>query len=564
MAIKTEVLHFYITGEGYTGQMLDFFRSGEFHLFNEMLGDGNLTDVQKRQAFELRMVLTGTTKDGGDLNCHFIDEYPDFAKTLYYAIRTSFNGILNNEFKELSTLAEMCRTENPDRTVKLQKQLDKLAPIFKYFTVEELFTLCGKYALREEGYALADMPESEHSLNGVILKDGSFIECGYQDHQSLFPVLYKMGLSDTSSWMDSEEVIHISSGSLNGTVAHDLEYKWKDDAEYKITPAQVATIWRLKDHIRETYGSMGSNTCMQNLVRRYTIGTTDKGGKYGNLIFLKQYFPEIPLPHFSLNVEDFAGNDKIFMRTSPKNSMPGLLNSRIIKPTEHDVTKARNFMQLEFTKFADLHRDNKLNWFFQELLEGPNGVCHVRREPNCSDGPKFIFSYQMSSVQGDVVSGKVSTDRLSTELEAELTAIATKLFKEIQDDGIQLEFVSHNNKIYIVQLRLLENEFEKGLGEHVPDEYLCKGLTFSKGKGGDEIDVKDILIVSEDAKSEELIGKKALIVETNVEFSHILALAKSLRIPAMYGTGKVDFKGNTKVSFRAVTKNAYCCKHYTE
>ena len=465
----------------------------------------------------------------------------------------------------MRTLEEMCSTENPDRSIKLQKKLDKLAPIFKYFTVDELFKICLKYALQEEGYGLTDLPESEHSTNGVILKDGTFIECGYQDHINLFPVLFALGLSDSGSWTNSKEVIHISSASLNGDVAHDFGDRWRrGDEGFKITPEQVATVWRLKDHIREIYGSLGSNSCMQNLVRKYTIETSNAGGKYGNLMFLKQYFPEIPLPQFSLNVEDFAGKDKIFMRTSPNKSIPGLLNSRIIKPTEHDVTKARNFMELEFAKYIELHPDNKLNWFFQELLEGPNGVCHVRKEPNCGEGPEYLFSYQMSSVQGDVVNGKVSTERLSPELEAELTEIATKLFKEIQDDGIQLEFVSHNDTIYIVQLRLLENEFEKGLGEHTPSEYLCKGLTFSKGRGGDEYDVKDILIVSEDAKSEELIGKKALIVETNVEFSHILALAKSLRIPAMYGTGKVDFKGNTKVSFRAVTKYAYCCKPYKE
>ena len=54
-----------------------------------------------------------------------------------------------------------------------------------------------------------------------------------------------------------------------------------------------------------------------------------------------------------------------------------------------------------------------------------------------------------------------------------------------------------------------------------------------------------------------LKNKKALIVESMVEFSHILALSKALRIPSIYGTGPVDLSKYQNVSFSAITKHGY-------
>jgi hypothetical protein len=81
------------------------------------------------------------------------------------------------------------------------------------------------------------------------------------------------------------------------------------------------------------------------------------------------------------------------------------------------------------------------------------------------------------------------------------------------------------------------------------------GKTFSKGRG--TINVKDILVIDSDGESELLLGKKALIVKEDVEFSHILALSKALRIPSIYGTGDVDLPSEGDVDFIAYNKTGW-------
>lgn len=65
------------------------------------------------------------------------------------------------------------------------------------------------------------------------------------------------------------------------------------------------------------------------------------------------------------------------------------------------------------------------------------------------------------------------------------------------------------------------------------------------------------MIVDSDGVSELLIGKKALIVQGDVEFSHLLALSKALKIPSMYSTGKVDLSKYSKVKFISYNYEAW-------
>jgi hypothetical protein len=71
--------------------------------------------------------------------------------------------------------------------------------------------------------------------------------------------------------------------------------------------------------------------------------------------------------------------------------------------------------------------------------------------------------------------------------------------------------------------------------------------------------LEDILVVESDAESKELIGKKALIVKSNVEFSHILALSKTLCIPSMFATGELDLNvlEGKNLNFCAKNKSAF-------
>ena len=533
-------LHFYTTGEAFTELLEGYYRSGLFDLFDQLLGD-NLNEDQKKLAFRLRIKLTGSTQNDGDLSCHFLEEDPeDFAEKLYFAVKTSIKDILNEDLLELEWISEREEGKN-------------IKVLLKYISADEICYICRNQILKERGYEITEFPsvEEDRTINGVITKDGSFIECGYQDHINLFPILYRAGLSDTGDWTDSREVIHISSSQLGGYVIHNFEDRFSREGYY-ITPEQVQTLWRLKKWVSETRSSFGDNNIC-SLIRKYVVDQENLGGKYGNLKFLERFYPDIKLPRFSTNLDDFRDHEKVFIRTSPKHSLPGLLNSRVINTSEENYTKVKEEIINEFDQFKDVKENNEIHWFIQELLEGGNGVCHIRKEPNCRD-LKYTFRYQLSENQGDVVNGKITTHQLTYPQEEELKRIALEIFNDL-DQSIQLEFVVHEGDIYIVQLRILENEFDVALGSHRPSDILYEGLTFSKGSG--TLSVEDILIVSEDALPEDLLNKKALIVENNSEFSHILALAKTLRIPAIYGTGPIDFGDNKKVNFNATCKEGF-------
>ena len=533
-------LHFYTTGEAFTELLEGYYRSGLFDLFDQLLGD-NLNEDQKKLAFRLRIKLTGSTQNDGDLSCHFLEEDPeDFAEKLYFAVKTSIKDILNEDLLELEWISEREEGKN-------------IKVLLKYISADEICYICRNQILKEKGYEITEFPsvEEDRTINGVITKDGSFIECGYQDHINLFPILYRAGLSDAGDWTDSREVIHISSSQLGGYVIHNFEDRFSREGYY-ITPEQVQTLWRLKKWVSETRSSFGDNNIC-SLIRKYVVDQENLGGKYGNLKFLERFYPDIKLPRFSTNLDDFRDHEKVFIRTSPKHSLPGLLNSRVINTSEENYAKAKEEIINEFDQFKDVKENNEIHWFIQELLEGGNGVCHIRKEPNCRDS-KYTFRYQLSENQGDVVNGKITTHQLTYPQERELKRIALEIFNDL-DQSIQLEFVVHEGDIYIVQLRILENEFDVALGSHRPSDILYEGLTFSKGSG--TLSVEDILIVSEDALPEDLLNKKALIVENNSEFSHILALAKTLRIPAIYGTGPIDFGDNKKVNFNATCKEGF-------
>ena len=82
------------------------------------------------------------------------------------------------------------------------------------------------------------------------------------------------------------------------------------------------------------------------------------------------------------------------------------------------------------------------------------------------------------------------------------------------------------------------------------------GRAFSRGRA-EAISVSDILIVKDECESEMLLGKKALIVDDDIAFSHILALSKALRIPSIYGTGRVDLSGHEKVNFTSIITEGF-------
>jgi hypothetical protein len=113
--------------------------------------------------------------------------------------------------------------------------------------------------------------------------------------------------------------------------------------------------------------------------------------------------------------------------------------------------------------------------------------------------------------------------------------------------------------VYVVQLRLLENNHSRfDTDPNNLTNIVGVGQTFSKGN--EVVKIEDILIVDADADSEALLGKKALIVKENVEFSHILALSKSLRIPSVFNIETLVLDGVKEVRFIAEGITAYITK----
>lgn len=531
---EPQKLSFYTEGEGFTDLLRNFIEEGRNFVVYQILRDGGFNDDLTNKFIRGEIKFTGTTQFGGDLGVD-VDEIDSFG-----LLRQSVRSVLSkyDEYGET-------KLNGHDRLKKYINDAD-IRILVNAYGKEALFSLYRTDELNEytieiindEGYGVfkANSIKAYNSLDimdGLILPNGDVITCGYQEHSSLYPFLRELGIVKVSCWTDCEETIHISSRQISGKVAHTIGNKWGDRGA---TPEQLLTLFKLRRHLN-TYGHD------DKLVRKIlddVSGDEDFGGKWNNLIFLDRYYPDILLPRFSKGPIEGVKN---CIRTSPKYSLPGLLES-VFDVNENSLDEIRE----RFEKFKDVRKDNVLNVFYQEYLDGPNGVFHFDQ-----DG----FRYDISSNRGDIVKGKHGDETVSETAIRKLYKIGGNLYEDFKAP-IQVEFVVIGDEAYIVQLRILENPAERTHILPIPEEYLAMGKTFSKGSI--DVNVKDILILDSDGESELLLGKKALIVREDVEFSHILALSKALRIPSIYGTGDVNLPGEGEVNFVAYNKTGWVKK----
>jgi hypothetical protein len=553
--MESGTLQFWTTGEAYMGLMDDFFRSGEFEKYNQLLGDGNLDREQKMLAFRYRMKLTGDTRTEEGLSCSFLPEEPeDFNETLYCAIRTAI------------VAANRKHDRWNDRTLEIRgiakSGYRDIVTILEYFTVDEIYQRCYKYIIEEEGYTLTTLydaiTQNDQTISGLLMRNGEFAQCGYQDHISLYPVLAQLGLVEGEDRLNCNAV-SVSSNMLCGAVAFGLESLHFDLNEYyALSDEQMTELWRLREYHLQHYTSNEKRSVSEG-IREFFCYREEMGTKYGNIMFLKRFFPHIKTCEVSKDFRpDWKSN---FVRTSPKYSIPGLLHS-IKANNEEEAHNAVLQIQKDFEKHKKVRGGNKINWFYQEYLEGENGVLNCIKTTEVSRGYSREYANLMeydikiacSSVQGDIVGGKKSSFEISLDDQSALRKIARELATTFEED-IQLEFVRvAEGDIRIVQFRTLKGSprvnFEPQKEEL--EKAIVIGKTFCKPyytSNGDEINTNDILVVEEDCESEALLGKKALIVENDTNFSHILALSKALNIPSIYGTGKVDLPKDKQVWF---------------
>lgn len=537
---ETKTVSFYTEGEGFTNLLRSFIEEGKNFTVYQILRDGGFNESQANQFIRGELKFTGTTQFGEDLGAE--RDTIDSEAMLKQSLRSILSKLSDTEYDELMPIdfvedfPKLLKKYINDADIRILKNAFGETALFDCYRTDEI----NEYSIElinAEGYGVTRAENigkwEDEIMDGLILPCGSVITCSYQEHSSLYPFLKKLGLVKVSCWTDCNETIHISSRQISGTIAHAVGNRWRD---YAPTDAQLHTLFKLKDTLSE----YGHDYPILTKLLHDVQDVEDYGGKWNNLTFLKKYYKDIQLPQFSK--EPIPGV-KNCIRTSPKRSLPGLLES-VFDINENSVTN----IEATFEKYKDVIPKNELHYFYQEYLEGSNGVFHCDR-----DG----FRYDISENRGDIVQGKKGKSFISDTAIRTLEKFGTQLYKDF-DCPIQVEFVIQNDTAYIVQLRLLENNAEITVILTKPEETLVTGKTFSKGTP--EVDVDKILILDSDGDSELLLGKEALIIKEDVEFSHILALSKALRIPSIYATGDIELPISGKVKFTAYNTEGWITK----
>jgi hypothetical protein len=538
-----------------TALILDFYRSGEFCKVEQILIDAGLNEDQVHMSFLLKLKLTGSTKDGGSMECHFVEESPaEFEEFLYSGILTAIGG--QGDYDDILEALEM-KEERGDKNI---------LTVLKYFSMEWIKKTFWKEIVTHSGYEVTTLIEaieaSDQSISGMLLPTGEFVQCGYQSHMILFPLLKSTGVALGGDSLSSD-ALSISSSLLTGSMAYCLQTQSYSVEKFMLSNRQVEELWKVREHKLMHYSNNSKNESITAQLLGYNSYKKGLGGKFGNLEFLTKFYPEVALAKYARSPNIDWGT--VIVRTSPKNSMPGLLNS-IKAQTGEEIDSAVSKIISDFKIHMNVIRNNEINWFFQEFIEGKNGVVNCFERPKWeqpknlsqeyTDTLKYDIEIACSTVQGDIVIGHTTNYEVSPKNSQYLRQLSRRLAKDFSSD-IQLEFViNEENQVKIVQLRLLKNKVSKNfeIRKELLEEALVTGTTFCSPTYYDniEVDLNDILIVEQDCSSEMLLGKKALIVENTTSFSHILALSKALNIPSIYGTGKVTLGG--KSSFRFNTE----------
>lgn len=527
---------FYTEGEGFTNLLRDFIEEGKNFTVYQILRDGGFTDSLANQFIRGELKFTGTTQFGEDLSVE-PDTYDAHA-----ALRQSVRSILAKyedewDEKKLNGQARLKKYIN-DADVRILKNAFGEKTLLDLYRTDEINEYTIELITNEGyGYVAANYVNwcNKNDIHdGLILPNGDLITCGYQEHSSLYPFLRDLGLVKVSCWTDCEETIHISSRQISGAVAHAIGHRWRNIAP---TEDQLQTIFHLRS-ILDTYGEFGGT--ITNKLLDDCSEVENFGGKWDNLSFIKKYYKDIQLPKFGKEPIEGVKN---CLRTSPKYSLPGLLTS-IFDIQEDSVSE----IYKTFEKYKDVRKDNELHVFYQEFLEGANGVFH------CDENG---FRYDISENRGDIVQGKIGTRFISQNALRRLKDIGESFYQDFARP-VQVEFVIDGDNVWIVQLRIFENNPEKTVLINKPESCLFTGKTFSKDII--EVDVNDILVIDSDGDSELLLGKKALIVKQDVEFSHILALSKALRIPSLYATGEIELPQTGQVKFNAYNSEGWVTK----
>lgn len=402
---ETKRLSFWTTGEDFTFLVRDLINSGLFYNAIEILKDGGMPDELIFTFILGGLKFEGDTRENPDLTVETdTPEDPAEMLTTGWMTMCSSEGYYYDDFDALE-----------DSDNKHYEALKSILPNLK----KNIIPYIWKRVIENEGYTIHEEVSLEEVSNGVILENGYLIECGWQEHKDLYPVLHRLGFASSSSWIHDEKVIHLSGGTLHGTIANELNNP--DIYDTRATKEQIEAVFNWRQHFCEFYGGFEREKVV-DAIRRTMVVSLNAGAKYGNLKFLEKYY-NVKLPKIDLNPIE----GRYCIRTSPDKSIAGLLNSKF------EITEnSENEIWADWEKYKDVIKDNKLTLFYQEYLEGDNGVAHYIK--------KGDFNYSVSSERGDVVRGKKTSGVISNEVYQELRDFCRQLYEDLGKQ-IQVEFV---------------------------------------------------------------------------------------------------------------------------
>lgn len=530
-------LSFWTTGEDFTRLIRNFIDEGQAARVSEILKALPLEII--KGFFEGKYKFEGDTRDGKDLqvveddsNSFNLDQcirsiVLEHIRPLKYLLKHSANkdAAIDAQFYD----AENVMTHTNDKDIQALKLLfnpEELIQKYRYLDSDVIYA-DGQYDV----LTVDLIKKSTRTMSGCILPNGDFVRCADTNgHNSLYRYLSRLGVIDADDWAQCKETIHVSYNRISGRDTINLINGIRLDF---MTEQQLETLFQLRNTFRFYDSIAGEDDLLSKSLMNALALRLDLGAKYCNLKYLQKFESSLfKLP--KIDIKPIQGVQNC-IRTSPRYSLAGILDSKFdLQPKDYEAAICDIFAKYE--RFKDIISDNKLTVFYQEQLDGQNGVFNVDERGQ--------VSYAISDNRGDIVNGKQSSN-ISIELKAKMNPIAKLFFQEFKS-SLQCEFVIVAGDVYVVQLRLLKPQHKDILCQiNDKNESYYKDFNniFLRGKafctGAARVKTSEILVVKDDCDTSELIGKKALIVESNTEFSHILALSKSLNIPSISGTGKV-------------------------
>jgi hypothetical protein len=92
----------------------------------------------------------------------------------------------------------------------------------------------------------------------MLLATGEFVQCGYQSHMALFPLLKTARVASGENSLSSD-ALSVSSNLLTGSMAYCLQSQSFSEEKYLLTNSQVAELWKIREHKFKHYSNTNRN-----------------------------------------------------------------------------------------------------------------------------------------------------------------------------------------------------------------------------------------------------------------------------------------------------------------